>query len=132
MNERTFSLKIEKNLSWNDYIAMIQKLEILIKGSGKTIDYVYGVPRGGLIPAVVLSHSLHIPILSNFMDGQNGTVLIVDDLVDTGKTVIDLIALRKNMNVIVATLFKHKKCKVFPDIYVKENTGWIKFPYEKE
>jgi hypothetical protein len=40
--------------------------------------------------------------------------------------------MRKKMDVIVATLFKHKKCKVFPDIYVKENLGWIIFPYERK
>jgi hypothetical protein len=131
LNERTFSSKVDRSLSWKDYIGMIFKLEKLIRKSGKKIDYIYGVPRGGFIPAVILSHALNIPIISNFMDGKDGTVLIVDDLVDTGKTVIDLIAMRKNMDVIVATLFKHKKCKVFPDIYVTENTGWIRFPYEK-
>nr|BDD48328.1 phosphoribosyltransferase [Candidatus Omnitrophota bacterium] len=132
LNERTLSSKIEKSLSWKSYVDMIFKLEKLIRASGKKFDYIYGVPRGGFIPAVILSHSLNIPIISNFLDGKDGTVLIVDDLVDTGKTVIDLIAMRKNMDVFVATLFKHKKCKVFPDIYVKQNSGWIQFPYEKE
>lgn len=132
LNERTFNSKVEKALSWKDYIDMIFKLEKLIRKYGKKIDYIYGVPRGGFIPAVVLSHALNIPIISNFLDGKDGTVLIVDDLVDTGKTVIDLIVMRKKMDVIVATLFKHKKCKVFPDIYVKENLGWIVFPYEKK
>jgi len=131
LNERTFSSKVEKSLSWQDYVDMISRLETLIREFGHKVDYIYGVPRGGFIPAVILSHALNIPIISNFMDGKDGTVLIVDDLVDTGKTVIDLIAMRKNMDVIVATLFKHKKCKVFPDIYVTENTGWIRFPYEK-
>jgi len=130
--ERTFSSNVQMKLTWNDYILMILKLIVLIKESGKKIDYVYGVPRGGLIPAVIISHSLEVPILSNFMDGKDGTVLIVDDLVDTGKTIIDLISIRKNMDIVVATLFKHKKCRVFPDIFVEENTGWIHFPYEKE
>jgi hypoxanthine phosphoribosyltransferase len=132
MNERTFSSKVQIHLTWEEYIGMILNLIDLIKKSGKKIDYVYGVPRGGLIPAVIISHALEIPILSNFMDGKDGTVLIVDDLVDTGKTIIDLIAIRKNMNIVVVTLFKHKECRVFPDIYVQENVGWIYFPYEKE
>ena len=129
-NERTFSLKLEKDLSWPEYFELVKELEKKIKESGKHVDFIYGVPRGGLFPAVLLSYSLDIPMLSNFMDGKSGTVLVVDDLVDTGKTVIDLIALRKHMDVFVATLYKHTKCRVFPDIYLAENSGWIHFPYE--
>ena len=128
---RTFSSKTEKYLDWEEYISLVCRLGELIRESAHSIDYIHGVPRGGLVPAVILSHTLGIPILSNFMDGKDGTVLIVDDLVDTGKTVIDLITIRKHMDVLVGTLYKHKKCKVFPDFFVEENDYWVHFPYEK-
>jgi len=69
--------------------------------------YFYGIPRGGLIPAVYLSHRLGIPMLSysqnyysrliegyipgNTDDGcwkydDEEKILVIDDLFDTGKT----------------------------------------------
>lgn len=43
---------------------------------------VYGVPRGGLCLAVMLSHNMDIPLLAE----PNDTCLIVDDVYETGET----------------------------------------------
>jgi len=128
---RSLSSSVIKPISWEYYISLIHELKNRIDLKNPHIDFIYGVPRGGLIPAVILSHEMGLPIISNFMDGKDGVVLIVDDLVDTGKTVINLIAMRDQMDVVIATLYKHKKCRVFPDFYVEENDCWIEFPYEK-
>jgi hypoxanthine phosphoribosyltransferase len=48
---------------------------------------VYGIPRGGLIPAVTLSHRLSTPLL---LKPQPGCIL-VDDVIDTGHTMQTLI-----------------------------------------
>lgn len=65
-------------------------------------DYVIGLNRGGLIPAVMLSHRLDVPMLAlnwqtrdsdlrkipntikNLIKDKN--VLIVDDIIDSGET----------------------------------------------
>lgn len=120
------------NLSWVNFIDLIYKLVSQIKQDNIRINYVYGVPRGGLIPATILSHELNIPIIQNFMDCKDGVVLIVDDIVDTGRTVIDLISMGSHMKLKVATIYRHKKCKVNPDYFVEENEDWIIFPYEKD
>jgi hypoxanthine phosphoribosyltransferase len=71
-------------------------------------DAILGVARGGLVPAVALSHYLGAPLFpirwSNRDDnvceiGQStivrvlkaNRILIVEDIVDTGKTFVDLI-----------------------------------------
>ena len=65
-------------------------------------DYIIGLTRGGLIPAVFLSHRLDVPMLalnwqtrdSNLREMphnfktliNNKKVLIVDDIIDSGET----------------------------------------------
>lgn len=44
---------------------------------------IYGVPRGGLIPAVMLCHLLKLPLVTHAFEDRT---LIVDDIVDSGKT----------------------------------------------
>lgn len=60
-------------------------------------DYIVGLARGGLIPAIKLSHYLNIPMYalnkeeSNFWmaeDALEGThILVIDDINDTGATI---------------------------------------------
>ena len=50
--------------------------------SGK-VEYIYGVPSGGIPFALALSHETGIPITNN-LHMQN--ILVVDDIIDSGKT----------------------------------------------
>jgi len=85
---------------------------------------IYGIPRGGLVPAVYLSHLTGLP-LTNFP--QHPTTLIVDDIADTGHT------LEEYNNYFIATIYYHKQSIVKPDIWVYEKKKqWIVFPWEKE
>ena len=54
--------------------------------SGK-IRSVAGVPRGGLILAVLLSHQLGIPLV--YVEEATPSTLLVDDLADTGETLLE-------------------------------------------
>ena len=85
-------------------------------------DGVWGPPRGGLTPAVVLSHALNIPLLLK----PTSKTLIVDDIADTGKTLDQF----KDKNFIV-TLFYHRQSMVVPNIWLREKTEkWVVFPWE--
>lgn len=53
---------------------------------------VYGVPRGGLVLAVAISHALRVPLVTEPGDG----VLWVDDIVDSGSTMLPEITARPN------------------------------------
>ena len=44
---------------------------------------VYGIPRGGLIVAVLVSHKLGIPLITSLRDMYGKKFLVVDDIVDT-------------------------------------------------
>ena len=49
---------------------------------GVSFDGVYGVPRGGKIPAAMLAQTLDLPLRNN----PRTNTLIVDDIVDSGRT----------------------------------------------
>ena len=86
---------------------------------------IYGIPRGGLIVAVMLSHILDIPVIT---DEQNITeeTLIVDDIADTGKT------LSKYKDLKIATIYYHKNSIIQPDFWRYIKSNWVVFPWETE
>ena len=63
--ERSNSQGTEKEvLSWLDYDSLVNQLAEKIKASNIDFGFVHGVPRGGVIPAVMLSHILNIEYYS--------------------------------------------------------------------
>lgn len=132
--ERTLSSKVEETLSWPDYLSMIDILGNFIECSTVSFTCVYGIPRGGVIPAVILSHRFNIPLLNDLSNLTNEFVLVIDDIIDSGKTIVDTTFLfrGKCRGIMTASLYKHKDCIISPHFYVKENTGWIIFPYEED
>ena len=90
-------------LTWSDIGQMMETLaEQINVGDSRLLedsddrydqelDFVYGVPRGGLIPAVFLSHKLGLPLRTREIGkrdlaDEGGYGLWVDDIYDTGAT----------------------------------------------
>lgn len=102
------------NISWNDFsedCALVSKAIIdANKRSFGNYDCIIGIAKGGCVPATMLAYSLGIETfktvqIKSYTDYQSGTprfksgslslfdsitkykkILVVDDLVDTGKT----------------------------------------------
>lgn len=119
-------------------------------------DVIVGIARGGLIPAVRLSHILGdvelriidvkfytdinehtempkivIPIHGDLKDKR---VVIVDDVSDTGKTLQVVINEVKRLGaseIRVACLAMKPWTSVEPDFYVFRTDKWIVFPWEE-
>ena len=122
-------------LTYQQYSNIVNKLIDTLKKSYIKFDWVYGIPRGGLPLAVELSHKLNIPLaLDNLFRKEYRTqsILLVDDLVDTGETMRDLTEniFNEYEKVTTAVLFRKPWCKFHPDYYVEEIDRWIVFPYE--
>ena len=117
---------MKKCLTWNDYDFLVDLMALKINSSN--YKYIYGIPRGGLILSTILSYKLNIPLLLNFETGLKD-ILIVDDVLDSGKTLqpyigsYDICVLVQNTN--VKTKIKFASSFKSPD-------EWIVFPYETE
>ncbi len=113
-------------ITWQEVDSLVEALAETIKNSPTPMPRgIYGVPRGGLIPAVMLSHALGVPVT----DHPNLNTLIVDDIVDTGKTVKAW-----SLNAFAALLYKPNTSSEIPTYFghdLQEDV-WIVFPWEKK
>ena len=110
-------------LSWDDINVLVEELCNTIATSGAEIKSIAGIKRGGLIPAVMVSHKLNIP----YVDRINKDTLVVDDICDTGET------LKKSIAMYTATLHYKPTAGFTPDFYAKEvGSDWIVYPWERK
>lgn len=105
-----------------------------IKQKEKTYDYVVGIKRGGLIPATCLSHALEIPMYSltwstrdfPYQDTKNSVlqphskILLVDDLCDTGDTLVRIKELYNHCDIDTAVLLYNIDQIHIPTYYAQE------------
>lgn len=118
--------------SWAKIDEMVDELAGQITNSPVKVNHIYGVLRGGLIPSVLLSHKLNIPMTTSWLPNT----LIVDDIADSGATLKTL-----KMNAILnnyltppstAVLFRRYSTGFEPDFYGEtlDNDSWIVYPWE--
>jgi len=140
-------------LGWTNVDKAVKTLASSIK-RGFSPDLIVGVARGGLIPAVWLSHLLgdkplrfiHVkyykgmdlrkkkPELLADVGRLKGKVLVVDDVADTGTTlefVAKHIKRKGAKDVKVATIAMKPHSTFKPDFFVFETDKWIVFPWEE-
>ena len=121
------ALKVDNKiyLSWDDTIDLVNTLCEKIITEQPNIDSVFGLKRGGLIPAVMISHKLGLP----WSDVMLPNTLVVDDICDTG------ITLKNTVGVYTAVLHynPHTSCYK-PNIYAQKHDGdeWIIYPWERK
>lgn len=148
------------NYTYSDLTDDIGHLKTAIKLSMFKPDLIVGFARGGLVPAVCLSHQLGIEMESvnwpreeNLRDecyhigdyiNEGKQILIVDDILDSGRSIRSFLEYLqggqiedlKTENLRVATLVRYKDCDYQGD-YVALNIDrnvydWVRFPWEKE
>ena len=108
-----------------EYISNVAKFY-----ENKNITGVYGLPRGGLIFAVMLSHKMDIPLLM----APIKNCIIIDDICDSGESLLHYYknssGNKKNMYHITTMYYKENEL-VQPELWFKEKTNdWIVYPWE--
>lgn len=152
---------VEKEyVSWDGAIDATMKIAEAIRGLQNadqidTVDRVVGVVRGGLPMAVMLSHELDVPMstleATHYDDTERKdsvevtdvavneievgeTVLLVDDVVDTGRTLMEIKRVWDEYDSFsYATAVWHKKSHSAADpmISVDQTDRWIVYPWEE-
>ena len=104
------------------------------KLEGKELEFVSGIPRGGLIPAVMMSHVFGIKYISYssaklLPKELREKTLVIDDIADTGHTLKEAISL----DFITSTLAMRQGSESLPDFYGEyiSDDSWLVFPWEK-
>ena len=109
--------------SWDDIDVLVDILTNKILHDQPNIDSVHGIARGGLIPAVLISHKLGLP----YIGAVGPNTLVVDDICDTGVT------LEKGPGVYTAVLHYKPHTSCFqPTMWseIHEGDEWLIYPWE--
>ena len=117
-------------VEWKDIENYVNELSIQVcRDLSKCPSGVYGVPRGGLIIATLISYKLDIPLLL----APTKDCIIVDDIADSGRTLLHYTENDTQFNkYYISTMFYHKRSMVKPDYYAFEKTDeWIVYPWEE-
>lgn len=116
-------------ITWNDIEIAIEELAYFINKSGLYIKSIKGIERGGLIPAVLLSHKLDIPMTHTLCLNDKST-LIIDDICDSGNTLAKYISL----GFPTATIHLKQTSTIKPTFWVKTvgENEWVIYPWERE
>ena len=69
-----------RTLGWPEFDGAVARIALLC--ADRRFSGIHGIPRGGLVLAVSLSHRLELPLLATPQPG----CLIVDDVFETGRT----------------------------------------------
>jgi len=84
-------LKIENKiyLSWSDVEDLVGVLCEKIATKIPNVTHISGLARGGLIPAVLVSHKLNLPYTDKILWSDDKVIrntLLIDDICDSGET----------------------------------------------
>ena len=124
-------------LSWDDVEVLVKKLCNKITQSNLDIKDIWGLPRGGLIPAVMVSHKLGIPMTKGTITPDT---LIIDDICDSGVTLANFYKTYQDefafpFDLKTAVLHYKPQTSVFePTLFSNQwsSNNWIIYPWERK
>ena len=118
-------MKHKVYITWEQVDTLVTILKHKVLDKLPEIGSVMGIARGGLIPAVMLSHKLGVPY-TNLIDPNT---LVVDDICDSGVT------LKDSPGVYTATLHYKSSAIVKPSVYASlllNENQWVVYPWEND
>ena len=129
--------------NWTSFEKDAKHISKIVSETYPNVKTIYAIPKGGLVIGVKLAHLLgaflYVDINRLVSDINKGKVelknlLIVDDVSDTGNTLLKLNSLIDVNNCVVATLHTKTGTKFKPDISCKnyKRDEWIIYCWEKQ
>ena len=118
-------------VTWNLIDETIIDIAFHLRETKKDFKGVYGIPRGGSILAVMLSHKLDLPYIENPFDCEFDDFVIIDDIADTGETLKFYEETFKKGYIV--TIHEHDQSIVKPEYSViAKGDAWIVYPWENK
>lgn len=124
--------QVKQRLRWIDVKFITKHFSTKLKG--ENIKNIYGIPRGGLVVAVLMSHLLDLPVITR-KDLITKDTLLVDDIIDSGDSIMELVGYLNEKKIngnLVFSLYKRYNTKYTGQSLSVElkNDNWIIFPWE--
>jgi len=131
-------------IDWTTYHSMIQELDkkILDLFEGDKPIHIAGIPRGGSVAALHLSYLhnkyiVHPDVYKENIDFTGNRIAVIDDVLETGRTRVDLIKHFKLslLPCFVVLVDKSQLYNIPPadvSILKIDTKIWVKFYYESE
>lgn len=114
--------------TWKNFDEDCAKLARGLRSYKDIAKNIYGVPRGGLVVAVKLSHALGLPLVLS-KDQIKQHTIVVDDICDSGATLTKL--LKGKRYFIAVCLWAVEDSKFQQVGYIRKKTNqWIVYPWE--
>jgi adenine/guanine phosphoribosyltransferase-like PRPP-binding protein len=110
-----------RTLSWPDFDQAVERIAQLV--GDRRLNGIHGIPRGGLVLAVALSHRLELPLLPEPQPG----CLVVDDVFETGST---LTPYRQLAGAELVVWISKVQPLWWRAVEVRLSQEWIMFPWE--
>ena len=111
-----------RHLSWQDFDRAVER--IAQRTGERRFSGIHGIPRGGLVLAVALSHRLALPLLLKPQPG----CLVVDDVFETGRS---LAPYRKLAGAELLVWISKAEPLWWQAVEVTDSAEWIVFPWEQ-
>lgn len=128
----------KRRMSWVEFHRLTGQIyaqifsDMVSETDRREYQQIYGIPRGGLMVATILSHLLELPMVTTYYRASAWNTLVVDDLLESGETLKRFRDLGSECAVVIA---KTQDDKILPR-YVGElsrlTSEWIVFPWETD
>lgn len=108
----------------DEFDSDINLLKKWVEKQKRTYTGIYGIPRGGIYVAMALSYKTVLPLVVS-PPGEDTSILVVDDLVDSGATrdkfpKHDFVVIHLGIDP-----------KVMPSFFLRKKDDWIQYWWEK-
>lgn len=136
---------MKQRISWNELEKIVGEL---VSKINLKPDIIIGVVRGGIVPARLLSNALNVKkmycinvekvgedrkVRTEILDDiDNKNVLLVEDMLETGRSLIVAKEYLEKKGALVKTacFFIQSKSEIKPDYYLKRTDSEVSFPWE--
>ena len=136
-------------INWDDIKNMVNT--IIDNIANENIRKIVAISKGGFVPATIIANKLNVPVYAIGIKSYDGMVsgeikeyqslpddfdfadtLIIDDIVDTGKTIYHIIDKYKiKTSTVIYALVGNDNSYYWSSVIDKKDDNWYIFPWEQ-
>jgi len=124
-------------ISWEELLDLVDslvdkiKIQLTFEKQDVKVSEIHYVPRGGMVIARLLSGAFKVPkIFPAFVRKPEGFAVVVDEVVDSGKTCMRVKQFYRDTQYLFVVLHLKPYAMCLPHCWVAEVDEWVQYPWE--